>query len=79
MEAVTPNISGSEFSTQCCGSSRCRGCLFCGIIAFFRLGAQAELLGFAGNAVGSLAVSVMGNKKSIDKPSAMEYIRELLR
>ena len=45
---------------------------------FSVLGAQAELLGFAGNAVGSLAVSVMGNKKSIDKTSVMEYVQQLL-
>ena len=40
--------------------------------------APGELLGFAGNVVGSLAVSVMGNKKSIDKSSVMEYIQQLL-
>ncbi len=45
---------------------------------FSVLDAPGELLGFAGNVAGSLAVSVMGNKKSIDKPSVMEYIRELL-
>ena len=45
---------------------------------FSVLDAPGELLGFVGNVVGSLAVSVMGNKKSIDKPSVMEYIHQLL-
>lgn len=45
---------------------------------FSALDAPGELLGFAGNAVGSLAVSVMGNKKSIDKTSTLEYIQQLL-
>lgn len=45
---------------------------------FSVLDAPGELLGFVGNVVGSLAVSVMGNKKPIDKLSGMEYIRQLL-
>jgi len=45
---------------------------------FSVLDAPGELLGFIGNVVGSLAVSVMGNKKSIDKPSVMEYIHQFL-
>lgn len=45
---------------------------------FSVLDAPGELLGFVGNVVGSLAVSVMGNKKPIDKLSVMEYIRQLL-
>jgi len=45
---------------------------------FSVLDAPGEILGFIGNVVGSLAVSVMGNKKSIDKPSVMEYIHQLL-
>ena len=45
---------------------------------FSVLDAPSELLGFIGNAVGSLAVSVMGNKKSSEKPSLMEYIEYLL-
>jgi len=45
---------------------------------FSVLDAPGELLGFVGNVVGSLAVSVMGNKKAIDKPSVMEYIHQLL-
>jgi len=46
---------------------------------FSVLDAPSELLGFVGNVVGSMAVSVMGNKKSIDKPSVMEYVQHLLR
>jgi len=45
---------------------------------FSVLDAPGELLGFVGNVVGSLAVSVMGNKKSIDKESVVEYIQQLL-
>ena len=45
---------------------------------FSVLDSPGELLGFVGNVVGSLAVSTMGNKKSIDKPSVMEYIHQLL-
>ena len=45
---------------------------------FSVLDAPGELLGFIGNVVGSLAVSVMGNKKSIEKTSVMEYIHQLL-
>ena len=46
---------------------------------FSVLNAPGELLGFVGNVVGSLAVSVMGNKKSIDKASVLGYIQHLLR
>ena len=45
---------------------------------FSALDAPGEFLGFAGNVVGALAVSVMGNEKSIDKTSVMAYIRQLL-
>ncbi|MDR4509092.1 MAG: PfkB family carbohydrate kinase [Candidatus Brocadiaceae bacterium] len=37
-----------------------------------------ELLGFIGNTAGSLAVETMGNKKSIDKRTIMEYMNKLL-
>ena len=37
-----------------------------------------ELLGFIGNAVGSLAVEIIGNKKSIDKESTKRTIKNLL-
>ena len=40
--------------------------------------APSEFLGFLGNVVGSMAVGVMGNKKSIEKTSVLQYIRQLL-
>ena len=45
---------------------------------FSVLDAPGELLGFVGNVVGSLAVSVMGNEKSIDKQLVMESIDQFL-
>ncbi|MCX5805052.1 MAG: PfkB family carbohydrate kinase [Proteobacteria bacterium] len=41
--------------------------------------APAEIIGFIGNAVGSLAVEIVGNKKSIDRQSTQKYISHLLR
>ena len=38
----------------------------------------AEILGFIGNVVGSLAVEIVGNKKSIDKISTKKYIGTLM-
>lgn len=38
-----------------------------------------EVLGFLGNIVGSLAVEILGNKKSIDKASVQKYITSLMR
>jgi rfaE bifunctional protein nucleotidyltransferase chain/domain len=43
------------------------------------LKAPGEVLGFIGNAVGSLAVEIVGNKKSIDKLSLKKYITSLLK
>jgi rfaE bifunctional protein nucleotidyltransferase chain/domain len=43
------------------------------------LKAPSEVLGFIGNAVGSLAVEIVGNKKSIDKLSLKKYITALLK
>lgn len=39
----------------------------------------SEILGFLGNIVGSLAVEIMGNKKSIDKASVHKHIASLLK
>ena len=54
--------------------------------AFFSVGALAaarglpsELIAFLGNVVGGLAVGVIGNKKSIDKPSVQKYLTSLLK
>jgi rfaE bifunctional protein nucleotidyltransferase chain/domain len=38
-----------------------------------------ELLGFIGNAAGSLAVEIVGNKKPIDKMSMQKYITSLMK
>ena len=43
------------------------------------LGVPGEFLGFIGNVAGSLAVEIMGNKKSIDKPLVTEYINTLFQ
>lgn len=42
-------------------------------------GVPDEILGFIGNVVGSLAVEIIGNKKSIDKASTKKYIASLMR
>lgn len=54
--------------------------------AFFSLTALAavqgvpnEMLAFIGNAVGSLAVEIVGNKKPIDKLSMEKYITSLMK
>jgi cytidyltransferase-like protein len=39
----------------------------------------SEIIGFIGNAVGSLAVEIVGNKKSIDKRSIRKFISDLFR
>jgi len=41
--------------------------------------APVELMGFIGNVVGSLAVEIVGNKKSIDRQSTQKFITNLLR
>jgi len=43
------------------------------------LKAPDEILGFIGNVVGALAVEIMGNRKSIDKPSVKNFIVSLLK
>ena len=43
------------------------------------LGTQNEVLGFLGNVAGSIAVEVIGNKKSIDKGSVEKYITSLMK
>jgi len=42
-------------------------------------GVPDEFLGFIGNVVGSLAVEILGNKKSIDKMNVQQYIDSLLK
>jgi rfaE bifunctional protein kinase chain/domain/rfaE bifunctional protein nucleotidyltransferase chain/domain len=43
------------------------------------LGFSNEELGFVGNVVGSLAVSILGNKKPIDKLSVSKFITSLMK
>ena len=43
------------------------------------LGAPPELIGFIGNAIGALAINIVGNQKSIDKMSVKKYITSLLK
>jgi len=43
------------------------------------LAAPAEIIGFIGNAVGALAVEIVGNKKSIDKKSTLKFISKMLK
>jgi rfaE bifunctional protein kinase chain/domain/rfaE bifunctional protein nucleotidyltransferase chain/domain len=43
------------------------------------LGVANEMLGFVGNVAGSLAVQIIGNKKSIDKLSVQKYIVSLMK
>jgi rfaE bifunctional protein kinase chain/domain/rfaE bifunctional protein nucleotidyltransferase chain/domain len=43
------------------------------------LGVSDEILGFIGNIVGSLAVEVLGNKKSIEKAEVQKYMVSLLK
>jgi bifunctional ADP-heptose synthase (sugar kinase/adenylyltransferase) len=54
--------------------------------AFFALTSLAavqkvsiEILGFIGNAMGSLAVEILGNKKPVDKLSIQKYITSLMK
>jgi len=42
-------------------------------------GVDCELLGFLGNVVGSLAVQVLGNKKSIKRTDVDKFITSLLK
>ncbi len=44
-----------------------------------KLGASNEVLGFIGNAVGGLAVGVIGNKKSIDLKTVNKFVTTLMK
>ncbi|MDM8542413.1 PfkB family carbohydrate kinase [Desulfococcaceae bacterium HSG9] len=43
------------------------------------LKAEPELIGFIGNAVGALAVEILGNQKAIDKMSLQKYLTALMK
>ena len=43
------------------------------------LNIDLELIGFLGNAMGALAVEIVGNQKSVDKMSLQKYITSMLK
>ncbi len=45
----------------------------------FALGMPMDLVSFIGNAVGALAVQIVGNKKSVEKHEVLEFIHTLLK
>jgi rfaE bifunctional protein kinase chain/domain/rfaE bifunctional protein nucleotidyltransferase chain/domain len=45
----------------------------------FAVGLPLDLVSFIGNAVGALAVQIVGNKKSVEKHELLEFIHNLLK
>jgi hypothetical protein len=43
------------------------------------LGYPADLIGFVGNAVGALAVRILGNKESVEPEPLFRFISTLLK
>jgi len=43
------------------------------------IGTPAEVVGFIGNAVGAMAVTIIGNKEAVDKVSLVKYITTILK
>lgn len=43
------------------------------------IGTPMEIVGFVGNAVGAMAVTIIGNKEAIDKVSLMKYISTIMK
>jgi rfaE bifunctional protein nucleotidyltransferase chain/domain len=43
------------------------------------LGTPAEIVGFIGNAVGAMAVTIIGNKEPIDKISLLKYVQTIMK
>ena len=43
------------------------------------VGAPMEVVGFVGNAVGAMAVTIIGNKEPIDKASLFKYITSIMK
>jgi sugar/nucleoside kinase (ribokinase family) len=41
-------------------------------------GATTDEIAFIGNAVGAMAVKILGNKSYIEKPALLKYIKTLL-
>lgn len=44
-----------------------------------KLGVQPDVLAFLGNVAGCIAVGIVGNKKSIDRPTLMKHVTSLLK
>jgi len=44
-----------------------------------KTGAPPEVIGFIGNVVGSLAVEIIGNQKSIEKMAVNKYITSMMK
>jgi sugar/nucleoside kinase (ribokinase family) len=42
-------------------------------------GADMELVGFIGNAVGALKVGIVGHRQSVEKVPLMKYLQTLLK
>ena len=42
-------------------------------------GTPMEIVGFIGNAVGAMAVTIIGNKEPIDKISLLKYIKTIMK
>jgi len=43
------------------------------------IGTPMEVVGFIGNAVGGMAVTIVGNKESVDKISLLKYIKTIMK
>lgn len=45
----------------------------------FAIGMPLDLVSFIGNAVGALAVQIVGNKKPVEKYELLEFVHNLLK
>jgi len=43
------------------------------------IGTPMEVVGFVGNAVGAMAVTIVGNKQSVDKVSLLKYLKTIMK
>jgi len=70
----TPAFSGKVLDSMGAGDA------FLSITApLVSIGAPMEIVGFVGNAVGAMAVTIIGNKEAIDKVSLMKYISTIMK
>ncbi|MBF0102490.1 MAG: adenylyltransferase/cytidyltransferase family protein [Desulfobacterales bacterium] len=70
----TPVFSGKVVDTVGAGDA-----FFAFVAPCYAQGMSLELISFIGNAVGALAVQIVGNKKPVEKGELLEFIRGLLR